>query len=151
MRSPVREGVGKRILAEFLVVEEVFGLLSMTFDAVIWHTTFYAALTRSCCRTRNQSCCEHLKKTCAASWNKIRTVIACQVGFLTVDTSPVGFFLLYHRFGDANGVGNVGALALDGCGGGDCRRHGWVLVGRGSDGLRRGSWEDVCWRGREGW
>ena len=38
------------------------------------------------------------------------------MGFLTVYASPVGLFLLYYRSGDAGGVGNVGALALDGDG-----------------------------------
>lgn len=61
------------------------------------------------------------------------------MSFLTVYASPVGLFLLYHWFGDANGVWNVGALALDSRGGGNCRRHGWVGVGRGDGSLRRGS------------
>ena len=39
----------KRIRTELLVVEEVFGLLSMTFDAVIGHTTLDTALTWSSC------------------------------------------------------------------------------------------------------
>jgi len=62
MRSPVREMWGKRIPTKFFVVEEVFGLLSMTLDAVTRHTTLDAALTRSGCRTKNQSCCEHTRK-----------------------------------------------------------------------------------------
>jgi len=45
------------------------------------------------------------------------------MSFLTVYASPVGLFLLYNWFGDADGVWNVGALALDGCGCGNCRRH----------------------------
>jgi len=62
MRSLVARFLGKRIQTEFLVVEEVFGFLSMTFNAVIWHTTLDAALTRSCCRTANQVYCEHTRK-----------------------------------------------------------------------------------------
>lgn len=55
MRSPVREMWGKRILTEFLLVEEVLGLLSVTLDAVIWHTTLDAPLTWSCCRTKKKN------------------------------------------------------------------------------------------------
>lgn len=84
-----------------------------------------------------------LEKTCAVSLNGTRTVITRQMGFLTVYTSPVGLFLLYHGFGDADRVWNVGALALDG-GGGNCRGHGWVWVGRGGETLRSGGREDVC-------
>jgi hypothetical protein len=150
MRSQGREMWGKRILTEFLLVEEVFGLLSMPFDAVTWHTTLDAALTWSCCRTITQSWLSTPKKTCTTSWNGKRTVIACQMGLLAVYASSVGLFLLHHWFGDTGGVGNVGALALDG-GGGHCCRHGWVGVSRGDDCLQRGGWEDVCRRGREGW
>ena len=68
-----------------------------------------------------------------------------------MNASPVGFFLFDHWFGDTDGVGNAGALALDGGGGGNGRRHCRVLVGRGGGGLSRGSWEDIYWRGRQGW
>jgi hypothetical protein len=122
---PMLDGLVPLESFEFLLVEEVFGLLSMPFDAVTWHTTLDAALTWSC-------------------------VIARQMGLLAVYASSVGLFLLHHWFGDTGGVGNVGALALDG-GGGHCCRHGWVGVSRGDDCLQRGGWEDVCRRGREGW
>jgi len=65
MRSPVRETRGKRIPTEFFFVKEVFGLLSMTLDAVIWHTTLDAPLTRSGYRTENQSRCKHTRKKLA--------------------------------------------------------------------------------------
>ena len=48
MRSPVREMWGNRILTKLLVVEEVFGLLSVSFYTVIRHTALDAALARSC-------------------------------------------------------------------------------------------------------
>ena len=53
---------GKRILTEFLLVEEIFGLLSVPFDAVTWHTTLDAALTWSRCRTITQSWVEYPQK-----------------------------------------------------------------------------------------
>jgi hypothetical protein len=82
MRSSVREMWEKRILTKFLVVEEIFGLLSVTLDAVGWHTTLNAPLTGSCCRTKNQSCCEHTRKKLARSeLGETRTVIARQMGF----------------------------------------------------------------------
>ena len=31
-----------------------------------------------------------------------------------MNASPVGFFLFHHWFGDTDGVGDAGALALDG-------------------------------------
>ena len=52
MRSPISEMSGNRVRTEFFVVEEVFGLLSVTFNAVVWHTTLYAALTGSRCVTK---------------------------------------------------------------------------------------------------
>ena len=65
MRSPVREMWEKRILTEFHVVEEIFSLLSVTLDAVVWHTTLDTPLTWSCCGTKNQSCYEHTRKKLA--------------------------------------------------------------------------------------
>ena len=50
---------GKRIQTKLLVVEEVFGLLSVTFYAVVWHTALDAALARSCWRTTNRLCYEY--------------------------------------------------------------------------------------------
>ena len=73
------------------------------------------------------------------------------MGFLTVYAGPVGLFLLHHWSGNAGRVGNVGALALDGGGGGNGCCHGRVGVGRRGESARRGGWEDVCGRGGEGW
>ena len=91
-----------------------------------------------------------VEKACTKSWNGRLTVIARQMCFLTVYTSPVGLFLLHNWFGDTERVEDVSALALDGCGC-HCRRHSLVLVSRGDDGVRRGMWKDVCRRRREGW
>lgn len=92
--------------------------------------------------------CKYRRKVRAL---RIRTIIACQVGFLTMYASSVGLFLLYHGFCDGECVWEVGALTLDGgccdCGGG----HGLVFVGRGKGWVYEGRLKDFCWRGGEGW
>ena len=104
----------------------------MALDALVWHTALYATLAGSCYKAKKkkkkEQSCESTQKGCAVSWNRTRTIIACEMCFLTVYASPVGLFLLYHGVVNTDRVGDVSALALD-YGGGDCRRrHGWVSV-----------------------